>query len=193
MVTRGISHTTQYLYDNNLADGQGLDNAGGIAPPLGGSAINLTAALAKLADPVGDGSLSIQFDATAPGSASVVINAAGEASFTIADAAGRTVMSGQIDGSNSLLAWSCQVYDGVETIAGLGDVLVTRNVDAAGGVTRSLTDGAGRTIQSIDALGQVTQFTYDAAGNQLSVRDPNNVGQDVVYDELGRAGLTTEA
>jgi len=28
--------------------------------------------------------------------------------------------------------------------------------------------------------------TYDAGGNQLTVRDPNNVGADMVYDALGR-------
>jgi RHS repeat-associated protein len=47
-------------------------------------------------------------------------------------------------------------------------------------------------LRSIDALGKVTTFTYDNGGNQLSVRDPNSVGQDVVYDALGRAGLTTD-
>ena len=52
--------------------------------------------------------------------------------------------------------------------------------------------GRLRTIQSIDQLSKVTSFTYDAGGNQLSVRDPNSVGQDAVYDALGRAGLTTD-
>ncbi|MDX1927138.1 MAG: hypothetical protein SFV81_11505, partial [Pirellulaceae bacterium] len=82
--------------------------------------------------------------------------------------------------------------DTVTTVAGYGDCLESRSIDALGKVTKSLTDGAGRTIQSIDQLNKVTNFTYDAGGNQLSVRDPNNVGQDVVYDVLGRAGLTTD-
>ncbi len=59
-------------------------------------------------------------------------------------------------------------------------------------VTKALTDGGGSTIQSIDQLSKMTSFTYEASGNQLSVHDPNNVGQDVVYDALGRSGLTTD-
>ncbi|MBX3416800.1 MAG: RHS repeat protein [Pirellulaceae bacterium] len=66
------------------------------------------------------------------------------------------------------------------------EVLETRSVDAEGFTTRSLTDGAGRTLQTIDQLGKISTMTYDAAGNVLSARDPNGVGYDVVYDELGR-------
>jgi YD repeat-containing protein len=51
---------------------------------------------------------------------------------------------------------------------------------------------AGEVGRGHTFLSKVTAFTYDASGNQLSVRDPNNVGQDVVYDALGRAGLTTD-
>ncbi len=47
-------------------------------------------------------------------------------------------------------------------------------------------------IQSIDQLDKVTTFTYDAGGNQLSVRDPNNVGADMVYDQLGRNTSRTD-
>lgn len=47
-------------------------------------------------------------------------------------------------------------------------------------------------MRSIDQLGNATTYTYDASSNQLSVRDPNSVGQDIAYDALGRAGLTTD-
>jgi YD repeat-containing protein len=41
-------------------------------------------------------------------------------------------------------------------------------------------------------LAKVTTMTYDPAGNQLSVRDPNNVGADMVYDALGRNTQRTD-
>lgn len=43
---------------------------------------------------------------------------------------------------------------------------------------------AGRSLQSIDQLNKTIAFTFETAGNQLSVRDPNNVGQDFIYDAL---------
>ncbi len=105
-------------------------------------------------------------------------------------------MSGKLDNytgnANNLLTWSCQAHDTVTAVAGFGNCLESRSIDALGNTTKSLTDGAGRTLRSIDQLGNATVFSYDAGGNQLSVRDPNSVGQDVVYDALGRAGLTTD-
>ncbi len=131
----------------------------------------------------------------------MVVSPEFEVSFTIIDATGRTVMSGKMPGCagvppasdpNSLLTWSCQAHDTVTNVSGFGNCLESRSIDALGNTTKSLTDGAGRTLRSIDQLGNATVFTNDAGGNQLSVRDPNNVGQDVVYDSLGRAGLTTD-
>ncbi|GAB5407028.1 MAG: hypothetical protein Aurels2KO_52590 [Aureliella sp.] len=184
--------TTQYLYDNNLTDGVGLDSSSRVSPALGGSAVKLSAALTKLASSVASGGAGVSLNASSPARGSVVINPEGEVSFSISDAAGRSVMSGQLDSSNALITWSCQLHDTVTNVSGFGNCLETQSIDALGKVTKSLTDGAGRTLRSIDQLGKVTSFTYDAGGNQLSVRDPNNVGQDVVYDALGRAGLTTD-
>ena len=66
------------------------------------------------------------------------------------------------------------------------------SIDSLGNATKTWTDGAGRTIQSLDQLDKVTAFTYDASGNQLSVRDPNNVGADMLYDALGRNTQRTD-
>ncbi|MEM9826830.1 MAG: hypothetical protein AAF958_09590 [Planctomycetota bacterium] len=104
--------TTQYLYDDDLADGSGLDVAGGLTPLLGGSAINLTAAITKLGQSEANGGGGITFDADSGGSARVTLNPEGEIRFAIADAAGRSVMSGMLDPSNnSLITWSCSVHD----------------------------------------------------------------------------------
>ncbi len=193
--------TTQYLYDDNLADGVGLDNSAGVSPAIlpasnGSWKVSLATALTKLAAAETAGGAALTFSATSPGRASVVINPEFEVSFTISDAAGRSVMSGKLDNytgtANNLLTWSCQAHDTVTAVAGFGNCLESRSIDALGNTTKSLTDGAGRTLRSIDQLGNATVFSYDAGGNQLSVRDPNSVGQDVVYDALGRAGLTTD-
>ncbi|MCG8649118.1 MAG: hypothetical protein MI861_04760, partial [Pirellulales bacterium] len=186
--------TTQYLYDDNLADGSGLDATGGLtANQLGGGTYNvsLSDALTKLADTEANGGAGISFNTDSPGSAQVTINAEEEISFSIADAAGRTVMSGTLephDGTNpnDLISWNCNLHDGTTNLTGYGTVLVSKNINALGKVTKSHTDAAGRTIQSVDALAKITSFEYDAVGNQLKIRDPNSVGQDCTYDALGR-------
>jgi YD repeat-containing protein len=158
--------TTQYLYDDTLANG----GAG------------------------------VSFSSVAPGRATIVINPEDEISFSIADAAGRTVMSGKLNnyrGSgatalNTLATWSCTVFDATTSLSGFGTVLVTTSVDALGKTTSTWTDGAGRTLRSMDQLAKVTTMTYDPAGNQLSVRDPNNVGADMVYDAMGRNTQRTD-
>ncbi|MFO0940477.1 MAG: RHS repeat-associated core domain-containing protein [Pirellulales bacterium] len=193
--------TTQYLYDDNLSDGTGLDSAAGMSPAVPAASnpawkISLASAIAKLASAETAGGAAVNFSATSSGRASVVINPEFEVSFTISDAAGRTVMSGKLDNftgtANDLLTWSCQAHDTVTNVAGFGNCLESRSIDALGKVTKTLTDGIRRTLRAIDQLGNATVFTYDASGNQLSVRDPNNVGQDVVYDALGRAGIKTD-
>ncbi|XZE20554.1 RHS repeat domain-containing protein [Pirellulaceae bacterium SH449] len=186
--------------ENECCDGVGLDSSGGVTVPklgTGGTGtfnVSLSSAIAKLAQTTANGGAGITFSATAPGRATVVINSEDEISFSIADAAGRTVMSGKLNnyrGSgptalNTLATWSCTVHDATTSLSGFGTVLVTTSVDSLGKTTSTWTDGAGRTLRSIDQLGKVTTMTYDPAGNQLSIRDPNNVGADMVYDALGR-------
>lgn len=86
------------------------------------------------------------------------------------------MISGQLDDTNTLLAWSCSLHDATASLSGYGTVLETRSINALGDARRQWTDAAGRTLRSFDELDKATVFTYDASGNQLSVRDPNNVG-----------------
>jgi hypothetical protein len=46
------------------------------------------------------------------------------------------------------------------------------------------------TLRSLDQLDKVTAVTYDAGGNQLTVRDPNNVGADIVHEVMSNYGFT---
>jgi RHS repeat-associated protein len=71
-------------------------------------------------------------------------------------------------------------------------LLVSQNIDALGNATKSWTDAAGRAIRSMDQLDKVTSVTYDTSGNQLSVRDANSVGADMLYDSLGRNTQRTD-
>ena len=199
--------TTQYVYDSNLTDGQGLDSSGGVTVSklgTGGTGtfnVSLSSALTKLADTQANGGAGITFNTTtSPGRASVVISAEDEISFSISDSAGRTVMSGKLNnyrGSggtalNTLSSWSTVLHDATTNLSGYGTVLVTKNIDALGNATKSWTDAAGRTLRSLDQLDNVTTVTYDAGGNQLTVRDPNNVGADMLYDALSRNTQRTD-
>jgi len=164
------------------------------------TSISLSAAITKLAGTIATGGAGITFSATSPGHASVTINSEDEVSFSISDAAGRSVMSGKLNNyrgsgataANTLASWSCQLHDETTTLSGYGTLLVTKSIDSLGNATKTWTDGAGRTIRSLDQLDKVTAVTYDAGGNQLTVRDPNNVGADMVYDNLGRNTQRTD-
>ena len=169
----------------------GLDSSTGVPPVLGGDPVSLAAAITKLAAPIANGGAATTFDADSTGSARVMINGTGDVRFTIS--AGRSAISGTLDRSdNTLITWNCTGKPSTENITGYGTVLVSTSIDAAGKTRQSLSDAAGRTIQSRDALDKITVSTYDASGNQLSVRDPNGVGQDCSYDSLGRDTTCTD-
>ncbi|MBX3418883.1 MAG: RHS repeat protein [Pirellulaceae bacterium] len=193
--------TSQTYYDSNLTDGVGLDNTTGLTiHKLGGGtySLSLTDVLAQVSAAESAGGAATSFVAgISAGSAVVSINAAEAISVSISDGRGRTVLTATLQPWNgpdplALVNWSCQRYDILTSLAGFGEVLETRSVDADGFTTRSLTDGAGRTLQTIDQLGKISTMTYDAAGNVLSARDPNGVGYDAVYDELGRMTSQTD-
>ncbi|HBC64175.1 MAG TPA: hypothetical protein DC058_23535 [Planctomycetaceae bacterium] len=198
--TQGL--TTQTLYDADLTDNSGLETTTGITVtnPLGGTyTVSLAAAITKLGQPVAQGGAGITLAAGTPGSAVVNINAENEISFSLSDAQGRSLMSGILHPYNAvspntpgaLLTWSCQVPDITETINSKV-YLTSLSVDALGNTTKSRSNGLGQTVQSVDQAGNISSVQYDAGGNAIVSRDPNNVGQDCVYDELGRRTQCTD-
>ena len=193
--------TSQTIYDNNMNDGFGLDSSGGVTVnKLGGGtfSVSLSNAMTKLADSVANGGAGLSFTSGESACNAVVsINGEEEISFRISDGAGRTVMSGQIQSHadpspNDLITHSCQKHDTVINIAGFGDTLESRSIDANGKMTKTRADGAGRVLESEDQLGNVSVMTYSASGQVLTSRDPNGVGVDRVFDDLDRVISTTD-
>lgn len=78
-------------------------------------------------------------------------------------------------------------YDSV--IAGL---VVTTQTDALGHTVSSRIDAGRRARIVVDALGFQTLSSFDANGNRISVRDPNGIGQDCVYDARNRDVTCTD-
>ncbi len=185
--------TSIVVYDHNLGDGFGLETTGGMSVPNPGSLtpvnVSANAILAQLTTDTG-----MIFGAGHSGSATLSVNAEGETSLTISDALGRTVMVAQTQPHTQqvglvAVAWSYMIYDNTQDI-GTGGVpfLVaeTRTRDAFGNISQSRSDGAGRVLQNVDEAGNITRMTYSATSELLSVRDPNDVGYDAVFDQLGR-------
>jgi YD repeat-containing protein len=167
--------TSQTFYDVNLTDSVGLNTAGGVAvtiPNTGASFnVNLTAAISKLASPPASGGASTSFTTHSVGSATVSVNHdASSVTFQISDGAGRTVMSGQLNGPahaspSGLLDWQCMTYDTTVSIAGYGTVQEIQSIDQANQISKTRTDAGGRTLESYDTLNKRSWAEYDPAGN----------------------------
>jgi YD repeat-containing protein len=139
--------TEQFLYDNNLSDGIGLEASGGVARLLGSGNVSLAAALTKLAASQSSGGAGITFNASAPGSARVSINGVGEVSFSY-DPAGRVKIRTDQQGD------TC-----------------TYNYDLAGRLTsRSY---LGRTGGPLSGQNFSDSFTYHVAGQLTGYTYPD--------------------
>jgi RHS repeat-associated protein len=113
-----------------------------------------------------------------------------------------------VEVANPLHEKTVQVHDGlgrvVRTIDGNGNAITTahdtvvaglvetRTTDALTHLTSTRRDGLDRLRESYDALGRKTARGYDPAGNPVSIRDPNDVGVDCVFDAVDREVKRTD-
>ncbi|XZE20123.1 RHS repeat-associated core domain-containing protein [Pirellulaceae bacterium SH449] len=167
------------------ADGVGLDSSGGVTVPKLGTrgtgtfSVSLSSAIAKLAQTTANGGAGITFSATAPGRATVVINSEDEISFSIADAAGRTVMSGKLNNVGQLASLTdAESQTTSYTYNARGNKLTETYPDHTGGspgdstygIVTFVYDNAGRVLRKQDQLGDTVTYLYDLAG-RMTQRD----------------------
>jgi len=156
--------TTFYRYDDNLTDSLGLSNSTdpySVYPYLTG----------------------LGFGTNANGSAMVVINPAGEPTWTIYDGMGRVVRI--VDGNGNATTTTYDVVDG----SGLVDTAVT---DALSHTVTTSADAMGRVQIITDQLSNHTTQGFDANGNIVVVRDPNSVGRNDSFDNRNRRTNSTD-
>ena len=182
--------TTQWYYDENLADDVGLSSTAG-QNIAGIGNVSIQPLLAQVQS---DG---ITFGAGSDGYAVLEVKPDGELWITIQDGAHRTVASGAIQpptgqNPNQPITWSTRLDDNVATVSSPGNLLETAHIDALGNINRQREDGAERLLQSVDAESNVTAATFDANSNQLSVADPNSVGYTAVFDARNRETSRTD-
>lgn len=182
--------TTQWYFDENLADSVGLSAAAG-EPIAGVGTVSIQPLLTEIQ---ADG---ITFGAGSDGYAILEIKPDGELAVTIQDGAHRTVATGIIQpptgqNPNQPITWHTTLNDTVATVSSPGNLLETAFIDALDNTSRQRADGAGRTIQLLDAESNVTTATFDANSNQLSVSDPNSVGFTAVFDTRNRETSRTD-
>jgi YD repeat-containing protein len=109
-------------------------------------------------------------------------NALGEATLEVRDGIGRVVRT--VDGNGNAIT---SRYDTV-TLA----LVQTEVTDAGLHTTRARADAAGRVRASEDAENRKTTRGYDPNGNQVTIRDPNNVGMDCLFDAVDRETQCTD-
>ncbi len=157
--TNGAGEISLYGYDDNLTDGLGFDATYG----------------ARL--------VGLGFGPGSDGSAVTVTNAAGESMVSVSDGLGRSVMALDGNGNGPRTEYDLVVAGAPQSP---GALVQTAVIDALGHVTSQRADGAGRVLEATDALGNMSKMAVDAAGNRVSMRDPNGVGQDCIYDARNR-------
>ncbi len=195
--------TTQYVYDTVVGDGVGLETATGVdvlrISTSQNVAVSIAAAITKLGESVANGGADLSLS-THNGSATLVISPDEKTmQCSITDAAGRTVISALLSGPaastpNQLLDWSCNQYDFVYNLSGVGNVEQVKQIDSTGNVVSSLSDGYGWGIGSLDQDSNLTQTEFNPGGQPLTVTNALNHDTTYVYDTLGRqTSMTTPA
>jgi YD repeat-containing protein len=206
--------TTQYVYLKEFSS-----TASKVITRLGGSSatININAALNKLKLAPSSGGASVTFSSGgggggfggggteeggattvyALGSATVVISPDEKTmQVAISDGAGRNVMNALMSGPAAttpyqLLDWGCTQFDQTYTLSGYGTTNRTNQVDPAGKLVSSMTDGFGWNVASMDEDSNLSRNKHDSGGNVLEQIDPLSHSVTHAYDALGRRTSTT--
>ncbi len=176
-VASGI--TSQLLYDENLTDNIGLD-----------ASANNPSINKLLTELASDG---IMFGSGSDGYATSMVNPEGEVFVQVYDGIGREVMNGWIDPvTNDPITWKTTMYDTLINLGSPGSLLQTILIDALDHKFSNGTDAMQRALLSLDEKGEITRYSYDANSNLIAIRDPNNVGQNCVYDQRDRQILCVD-
>jgi len=122
------------------------------------------------------------------GTSSTTTNPAGQAITTYLDGLGRV---SSITGNTATVSYTYDVVIATGPNAGLVQTTVQTDPAGINLTTSSISDGAGRTIQTLDGFGHPTSFTYDSNGNTLTSTDRDGKVTTNTYDQRNRA-LTTE-
>ncbi len=187
--------TTQYLYDNRISDGVGLDSSGGVTiQRLGGGTanVNIQAAVTKLADTVANGGAGVTFISTRSGKATVAISPDEKTmNVSIQDAVGRTVFQGLMTGPaattpNQLVSWTCTAVDKTYDLSGVGLCEAVWQISQDGKDVRTAVDGFGNQVAMIDQLSKLTRMKYNSAGSLIQQIDALSQTSSFEYDLLGR-------
>ncbi len=195
--TQGI--TTQYVYDNRVSDGFGLDSSAGITINrlgVGTASVNIQAALTKLADTVANGGADVTFASSRSGKATVAISPVEKTmNVSIQDAMGRGVFQGLMSGPaattpNQLLSWTSVGLDKTYTLAGVGLCEATWQIMQDGKYVQSVSNSLGQSVATLDQLAKLSRSKYNAAGNLLQQIDPLSNTTNFEYDLLGRQTKT---
>jgi len=168
--------TEQFLYDDDLTDGVGLDSSGGAALLIGSNTVSLTAAIAKLAD----------------------TDAKSETTTYAFDARGRQVS--QTDRLGALTAFA---YSPTGSLLGLTDAesqITSYTYDDAGRIVTAISgryvntvtygydDGGRKSTEAMTIGGQTytTTTAYDVAGQVSGYTYPDGTAVGRTYTDRGQ-------
>jgi hypothetical protein len=182
--------TQRWCYDDDLDDGQGLDAGISVAKIDGSGSftLNIASLLTDLSADGTDLGATAGSSSSADDSATMTLNGEDEISVSISDGAGRSVAQAILEQDGTPITWSTIQHDTIVNVANFGDVLETARHDALNHISRSRTDGAGRTIESVDAKSAETLCSFDARNRHEINGSWNEWHCWLGHKELGSGG-----
>ena len=196
-ISEGV--TTQFVYDDNLANNSGLETTTGLTIPRlhpgGVTAINIKEAFDKIADSEANGGAELSPNSNDSLSARVVISRDEKTMrVSISNQTGQTSMNALMTGPahdtpNVLLDWTCQRRGrrlSGSLIPGHAWTMETKTIYPDGTNTRAYINGFGQTVAKYDQEGNRARSIYNAAGRLHRSIDPLLNEVVYTYDKLGR-------